>query len=72
LIIAGIGLGLLLSGRYGNWGNGVVLAGTWMILVNLGLFALFGAIFGGPVLKAGAPVLLTLAGVLLLVRALRR
>ena len=72
LIIAGIGLGLLLAGWYGKWGRAVTLTGIWMIVVNLGLFALFGAIFGGPVLKAAAPVLLTLAGVLLLVRAFRR
>lgn len=72
LIVAGVGLGLMLAGLYGNWGSGVVTVGVWMLLVNVALFALFGALFGGPALKLAAPFVLTLAGIVLLIRAFRR
>ncbi len=72
LIIAGVGLGLALAGWYGRWGRPVVVTGIWMIVINVILFAIFGALFGGPALRVLAPVLILVGGVLLLYRALRR
>lgn len=72
LIVSGVGLGLALAGWYGQWGRSVVVTGVWMIIVTVTLFSLFGALFGGPALKVVAPILLTVGGVLLLWRALKR
>ncbi|HEX9014208.1 MAG TPA: hypothetical protein VF813_11850, partial [Anaerolineaceae bacterium] len=71
-IVSGVGLGLALAGWYGQWGRSVVVTGVWMIIVTVTLFSLFGALFGGPALKVVAPILLTVGGVLLLWRALKR
>lgn len=72
LIIAGVGLGLSLAGWYGRWGRAVILTGAWMIAVTVVLFALFGALFGGPALRVLGPALILIGGVVLLFRALRR
>lgn len=72
LLVSGVGLGLILAGWYGQWGRPVILTGTWLIIVDVALFALFGTLFGGPALKVISPALLVLCGVLLLLRAIRR
>lgn len=72
LIISAVGLGLMAAGSYSRWSRSVVDAGLWLLLVPLGLFALFGALFGGPQIKVIAPVLLLVGGVALLARSMRR
>jgi hypothetical protein len=68
LLPAGVGFGLLLAGGVGNWGKGVRPVGLWMIIVDVGLFAMFATLFGkndfigliGPVLiiATGASILI--------------
>jgi hypothetical protein len=72
LIITGVGAGMALASWYGGWGRDTITVGIWMMLISLVAFSVFGAIFGGPVLRAVSPVVLTLGGVVLLVRALRK
>ena len=72
LLMSGVGLGLMSAGAYSGWGRTVVDVGLWLILVPLGLFALFGALFGGREIKIIAPVLLLVGGVVLLARSMRR
>lgn len=72
LILSGVGLGLILASRFGNWDRAVSITGAWMLLVSLTLFGLFGALFGSTTLKLAAPFILILGGALLLLNALRR
>ncbi len=72
LIVAGVGGGLALASWAGRWGGVPTWVGNWMLLGSLALFALFGAIFGQPVLKLISPALLILAGLLLLARGVQR
>ena len=72
LLIGAVGLGMMAAGSYSRWSRSVVDVGLWLLLVPLGLFALFGALFGGPEIKIIAPVLLLVGGVALLARSMRR
>jgi DNA-binding CsgD family transcriptional regulator len=62
LLVAGLGLGLVLAGWYGRWRQETMLVGTGLILLGLVLFALFGVLVGGLVIKIMAPLLLLLGG----------
>lgn len=72
LIPAGVGLGLLLAAWVGSWGRGAVLAGSWLVLVNVALFSLFSTLFGGESIKLFGAVLLILCGLGMLVLILFR
>lgn len=73
LIPGGVGLGLILGSTYGSWGHGTTQVGTWMLAVSGGLFALFATIFGqNDVIRTVAPVIIILAGVLILLRVFRK
>ena len=72
LLIGAVGMGMMAAGSYSRWSRSVVDVGLWLLLVPLGLFALFGALFGGPEIKIIAPVLLLVGGVALLARSMRR
>lgn len=67
LIPAGVGLGLLLASWVGGWGRGTVLAGLWLIVVNIALFSLFATLFGEPSLKIIGASLLIACGLVMLV-----
>ena len=68
LIPGGVGLGLALASRVGQWGQGTLWTGVWMMVGSVVVFGLFGMLFGGPVLKAFGPIVLIAGGVLLLLR----
>lgn len=72
LLPTAVGIGLALAARHSSWGRGVIDVGLWLALGPLALFALFGALFGGPQLRIIAPALLLLGGVILLVRSIGR
>lgn len=65
LLVAGAGLGLALAAGYAGWRPALRLAGVGMAAGGLTLFALFGAIAGGPVIQTAAPLLLVLGGLAL-------
>jgi DNA-binding CsgD family transcriptional regulator len=65
LVAAGGGLGLALSAVFGGWRPALRLAGIGLVLGGVTLFALFGAIAGGPVIQISAPLLLVLGGLAL-------
>ena len=46
--------------------------GQWMLAISVLVFGLFGTLFGSPALKIAGPILLILAGVLLMARAFRK
>ena len=58
LIVAGVGLGLILSSVIGRWSRSVIWVGIWMLSINLAIFSLFAMIFGGPLFKVAGPVLM--------------
>jgi hypothetical protein len=72
LIVAGVGLGLILSAWGGGWGRGTAVVGAWLLGSSLAVFSIFAAIFGGPLLKAAGPLFLILLGGWLLLRSWRR
>ena len=73
LITGGVGLGLTLGSIVGEWGHGVTQTGNWMMAVSAALFALFATIFGqNDIIKTLGPVVIILAGVLILARVFRR
>lgn len=65
LLVAGAGLGTALAGRELRWPRRIVLAGMGGTIGGITLFALFGAIAGGPFIQVAAPVLLAGAGLAL-------
>ena len=71
LIVAGVGGGMALAGWTGRWGRVPTWVGVWMLLGSLAIFALFGSIFGLPLLKIVGPALLIVAGLLLITRGFR-
>lgn len=71
LIVAGVGLGLVLAARYGEWGRGVHWVGLWMLSIATGTFGLFASLFGLPLLKIIGAGLVLLVGLLLLLSSLR-
>jgi len=73
LIPAGVGLGLTLGSAVGGWGRGPAQTGLWLMGVDVGLFALIATIFGGnPAIRTFGPLVIILAGVLILVRVFRK
>jgi hypothetical protein len=72
LIPAGVGLGLALASRYGQWERGVMWVGIWMIAGSVAVFGFFGTLFGGPQLKLIGPIVLIAGGALLLLRSFTR
>lgn len=62
LVVSGTGLGLALANQEGQWRREVTLAGWGMVMLGLTLFAIFGAITGGPFIQIMAPLLLVLGG----------
>jgi len=73
LIPGGVGLGLMLGANIGGWGRGPAQTGLWLMGVDLGLFALFATIFGDNVIiRTFGPVVIILAGVVILVRVFRK
>jgi len=72
LIPGGVGLGLWLGSWYGKWGKDSMAVGQWMLAISVLVFGLFGTLFGSRPLKIAGPILLILAGVLLMARAFRK
>jgi len=65
LLVAGIGAGLVLANAGGQWRREVTLAGWISAAAGITLFALFGAIAGGPFIYIMAPILLVVGGLAL-------
>jgi len=59
---------MALAGWSGRWGSVPTWVGAWMLLGSLALFALFGSIFGMPLLRIVGPALLIIAGLVLVLR----
>jgi hypothetical protein len=73
LIPGFVGIGTLLMGLLGERPRESITGGGWLILISGIMFVIFSAIFGGPnLLGPYWPVLLILAGVLFLLRAVVR
>jgi hypothetical protein len=72
LIVAGVGFGLALGARLGEWGRSSTWVGIWMLVASVAVFAVFGTLFGGPVLKTFAPVLLVISGLVLVLTGFRK
>jgi hypothetical protein len=72
LIVAGVGLGLALGARLGEWGSPSTWVGIWMLVASVAVFSVFGALFGGPVLKTSAPVLLVISGLVWVLAGFRK
>ncbi len=73
LIPAAVGFGLWLGSTVGNWGKGSTQTGLWMLAIAAGLFAICASIFGSnPAMHFIGPVLIILAGALILFRVFRK
>jgi hypothetical protein len=73
LIPAGVGLGLLLAATVGEWGKGTREVGVWLMSADIGLFALFATVFGqSQFIKLAGPILIIIAGALILMRVFRK
>ncbi len=73
LIPGFVGVGVLLSTLMRGRVREAVMAGGWLILISLILFAIFASFLGGPVLLGAYwPVLLILLGVIFLVQSFWR
>jgi peptidoglycan/LPS O-acetylase OafA/YrhL len=72
LIVAGVGLGLALGGRVGEWGRPPTWVGIWMLVSSVAVFSVFGALFGGPWLKSYAPMLLVVCGLALILAGFKK
>ena len=67
MIPAGVGFGLLISAKVGEWGRATQLVGLWLLIGSLAFFSLFAALFGGMLLRFFGPLLLICAGIFMLV-----
>ena len=67
IIPAGVGFGLILSAKMGEWGKAAAVVGFWLLIGSLAFFSLFAALFGGTLLKFFGPLLLICAGIFMLV-----
>lgn len=65
LLFTGAGAGLAACAGWQGWAQKWVLAGVTAGIVSVTLFGIFGAIAGGKLIVAAAPVLLALAGLAL-------
>ncbi len=65
LLLAGIGVGLVLANAGGQWRRELTLTGWITAAASVTLFALFGAIAGGPFIYIMAPILLVAGGLAL-------
>ncbi len=65
LLVTGIGAGLVLANTRQLWRREVTLAGWILAAAGTTLFALFGAIAGGPFIYIMAPILLVVGGLAL-------
>jgi DNA-binding CsgD family transcriptional regulator len=65
LLVAGLGAGLALAGWYGQLRQEFLMAGVGLIVIGITLFAIFGVIAGGQVIKLAAPLLLVAGGIAL-------
>jgi hypothetical protein len=72
LIPGGVGLGLALAARLGDWGMSALWTGIWLMIGSLAAFGLFGSLFGSDVVRVLGPVLLIAGGALLLLRTVQR
>ncbi len=73
LIPASVGLGLWLGSTLGNWGKGATQTGLWMMGVSAALFAVFATIFASSdAMRLIGPLVIILAGILVLFRVFRR
>jgi hypothetical protein len=73
LIPGFVGVGMILAGLLGEDTREMFSGGSWLILISLVLFVVFGSFLGGPKLLGDYwPVLLIALGLLQLVRALFR
>ncbi len=65
LLVAGIGAGMVLANARQQWRRELTLAGWILAAAGITLFALFGAIAGGPFIYIMAPILLVAGGLAL-------
>ncbi len=65
LLLAGAGIGLVFANWQQHWPHVLTLAGWGLAASGVTLFAVFGAIAGGPFIQVMAPILLVLGGLLL-------
>ncbi len=65
LLLTGAGAGLAACAGWQGWQQRWTLAGVTAVVVSVTLFGIFGAIAGGKLIVAAAPVLLALAGLAL-------
>jgi hypothetical protein len=70
LLVFGVGLGIYLAARLGKWGDSTAWVGIWMLIASLAVFTLFATILSSGLLKLISPVILLIAGGLLLLRGL--
>ena len=68
LIPAGVGGGLAVASRMGEWGQAAFKTGIWMMLAGIVLFSFFAILFGSMLLKTIGPVLMIGGGILILLR----
>ncbi len=72
LISSASGAGIALASWYGSWGRTPTLVGIWIMIGSAAIFAFFGFIFGGTILKTLTAVLLILLGLLMIFRSLAK
>ena len=73
LIPCGVGLGLWLGSTIGEWGKGATQSGLWMMAITGGLFAIFATVFAvSDVMRLIGPLVIILAGALILFRVFRK
>lgn len=65
LLVAGGGAGLILAGWHGQLRQELLMAGVGATLLGVTLFAIFGLIAGGAVIRIAAPLLLVAGGLAL-------
>jgi hypothetical protein len=73
LIPGSVGLGLWLGSTVGGWGKSATQTGLWMMGVCAALFAVFATIFAtSDAMRLIGPLVIILAGVLVLFRVFRK
>ncbi|MBN2355626.1 hypothetical protein JXO59_05905 [candidate division KSB1 bacterium] len=72
LIPAGVGLGLYLATRAGDWTPNTRQVGLYMLTISIAVFTLLASLFSLTELKRIAPIALILIGVIIMVQAMRK